>query len=77
MTLTHGALHSAIGRHFIGHGTAPSIAQLRRQLALHEVTVADALRALADCRGVVLHPTADDIDGSARPNAWLQWRCAA
>jgi hypothetical protein len=61
MTLTHGALHAAIGRHFIDHGTAPTIAQLSQHFALDEVIVADALRALADYHGVVLHPTTGEI----------------
>ena len=61
MTLTHGALHAAIGRHFIDHGTAPTIAQLSRHFALDEVIVADALRALANYHGVVLHPTSGEI----------------
>lgn len=51
MTLTHGALHAAIGRHFIDHVTAPTIAQLSRHFALDEVIVADALRALAESGG--------------------------
>jgi hypothetical protein len=61
MTLTHGVLHAAIGRHFIDHGTAPTIAQLSRHFALDEVIVAGALRALAEYHGVVLHPTSGEI----------------
>lgn len=61
MTLTHGALHSAIARHFIDHGAAPSIAQLGRLFVLDEATIAEALRALADYHGVVLHPTSGEI----------------
>ncbi len=61
MALTHGALHSAIGRHFIAHGTAPSITQLSRQLAVDKAMIADALQALADYHGVVLHRTTGEI----------------
>ena len=61
MSLTHGALHAAIGRHFIDHGTAPTIAQLSAHFALDATVVADALHALADYHGVVLHPTSGEI----------------
>lgn len=61
MTLTHGALHAAIGRHFIDHGVAPSIAQLSRHFAFDEATIVAALRALSDYHGVVLHPTSGEI----------------
>ncbi|MBY0492463.1 MAG: alkylmercury lyase family protein [Gemmatimonadaceae bacterium] len=61
MTLTHGPLHAAIGRHFIEHGRAPSIAELSQQFALDAAIVADALRALADYHGVVLHPMSGEI----------------
>lgn len=61
MSLTHGVLHAAIGRHFIDRGTAPSIAELSRQFALDDAVVSEALRALADYHGVVLHPTSGEI----------------
>lgn len=61
MSLTHGVLHAAIGRHFIERGTAPSIAELSRQFALDDAVVSEALRALADYHGVVLHPTSGEI----------------
>ena len=61
MAPTHGALHLAIGRHVLNHGTAPSIEQLSRQLTLDEAMVADALRVLADDHGVVLPPTTGEI----------------
>lgn len=60
-TLTHGVLHSTIGRHFLEHGAAPTIANLSAQLALDEQTVREALRALADYHGVVLHPVSGEI----------------
>jgi hypothetical protein len=61
MTLTHGVLHAAIARHFLDHGAAPTIAQLGAQLALDRTTIAEALRALADYHGVVLHPNSGEI----------------
>lgn len=61
MSLTHGALHAAIGRHFVDRGTAPSITELTRQFALDRAVIADALRALADYHGVVLHPQSGEI----------------
>ncbi len=61
MTMTHGILHATIARHFVDHGTAPTIAQLSAQLAYDAATVAGALRALADYHGVVLHPTSGEI----------------
>lgn len=61
MSLTHGTLHSAIARHFVDQGTAPTIAQLSAHFALDEATIADALRALADYHGVVLHPASGEI----------------
>ena len=67
--LTHGALHAAIGRHFIDHGTAPTIAQLAVHFALDAATVADALQALADYHGVVLHPTSGEIWASSDEGA--------
>lgn len=61
MTLTHGTLHATIARHFLNHGTAPTIEQLCERLALDRATVATALQALADYHGVVLHPTSGEI----------------
>ena len=61
MTLTHGTLHATIARHFLNHGTAPTIEQLCERLALDRATVATALQALADYHGVVLHPTSREI----------------
>lgn len=61
MTLTHGVLHAAIARHFIDHGSAPTIAQLSAHFACDAPTVTAALRALADYHGVVLHSTSGEI----------------
>ena len=61
MTLTHGTLHATIAGHFMDHGSAPTIAQLSAQLALDRETVANALQALAEYHGVVLHPTSREI----------------
>ena len=77
MPLTHGLLHATIGRHFVAHGTAPTIAQLSAVLGAEAATIADALRALADYHGVVLHPTSGEIWAmhpfSAAPTAfWVE-----
>lgn len=61
MSLPHGLLHAAIGRDFVDHGTAPSVAALSRQFAVDDAVMAGALRALADYHGVVLHPTSGEI----------------
>lgn len=61
MTLTHGMLHATIARHFLEHGTAPTVAQLGAKLALDPAAVGCGLRALADYHGVVLHPTSGEI----------------
>lgn len=75
--LTHGVLHAGIARHFVDHGTAPTIAQLGAHFALDEATIRSALRALADYHGVVLHPTSGEIWAmhpfSAAPTAfWVE-----
>ena len=75
--LTHGVLHAAIARHFVEHGTAPTIAQLSAQFALDRAAVSNALQALADYHGVVLHPTSREIWAmhpfSAAPTAfWVE-----
>lgn len=77
MTMTHGTLHATIARHFVDHGTAPTIEQLGTQLALSRETVVSALRALADDHGVVLHPASGEIWAlhpfSAAPTAfWVE-----
>src|SRR5215216_3423841 len=77
MPLTHGLLHATIARHFVAHGTAPTIAQLSAVLGAEAATIADALRALADYHGVVLHPTSGEIWAmhpfSAAPTAfWVE-----
>ena len=79
MTLTHGVLHAMIARHFVEHGTAPTIAQLSAQLGCKAAIVADALRALANDHGVVLHPTGGEIWAmhpfSAAPTSfWVESR---
>jgi hypothetical protein len=61
MPLSHGQLHATIGRHFIDHGAAPTIAQLAVRFACDEEIIVEALRALADYHGVVLHPTSGEI----------------
>ena len=76
-TLTHGALHAAIARHFLDHGAAPSIAQLCTRLSLDRAAVVRALHALAEYHGVVLHPTSGEIWAmhpfSAAPTAfWVE-----
>ena len=77
MTITHGLLHSTIARHFVDHGTAPSIAQLSAQLRCDAAAVAEALQALAAYHGVVLHPVSGEIWAmhpfSAAPTAfWVE-----
>lgn len=77
MTLTHGILHATIARHFLDRGTAPTIAQLSALLDHDAAAVAEALRALADYHGVVLHPTSGEIWAmhpfSAAPTAfWVE-----
>lgn len=77
MTLTHGILHATIARHFLNRGTAPTIAQLSAILDHDAAAVAEALRALADYHGVVLHPTSGEIWAmhpfSAAPTAfWVE-----
>jgi len=61
MTLTHGTLHATIAQYFVDYGTAPTIAQISALLALDRETVSNALRALAEYHGVVLHPTSREI----------------
>jgi len=61
MPLTHSTLHAAIGRYFLAHGTAPTIARLSGDFAVDETMVRDALCALADYHGVVLHPVSGEI----------------
>ena len=75
--VTQGLLHATIARHFVEHGTAPTIAQLSTHLGRDRAEVAQALRALADYHGVVLHPTSGEIWAmhpfSAAPTAfWVE-----
>lgn len=59
--LTHGLLHATIGRYFVDHGTAPTVAQLGGLLGVEREVVSAALHALAGYHGVVLHPTTGEI----------------
>ena len=54
--ITNGLLHSAILRHIIDKGYAPDTTILARQLETTEQEIVDALYALQDYHGVVLHP---------------------
>ena len=77
MPITHGFLHATIARYFIEHGTAPTITQLSHALARDRSVVVQALHALADYHGVVLHPTSGEIWAmhpfSAAPTAfWVE-----
>ncbi|MCC7054620.1 MAG: alkylmercury lyase family protein [Gemmatimonadaceae bacterium] len=77
MPLTPGVVHATIARHFLSHGTAPSIAVLAETLGVAVAVMAEALRALADDHGVVLHPVSGEIWAmhpfSAAPTAfWVE-----
>ena len=77
MPLTHGLLHATIARHFVDHGTAPTIAQLAALLSHDRAVIVEALGALADYHGVVLHPVSGEIWAmhpfSAAPTAfWVE-----
>lgn len=54
--ITYGELHSIILQFIIEHGFAPELPQLAALLNLPESQVAEALTALQDYHGVVLHP---------------------
>lgn len=76
-SLTHGLLHATIARHFVEHGTAPTIAQLGAILVRDRAEILSALHALAVYHGVVLHPTTSEIWAlhpfSAAPTAfWVE-----
>ncbi len=54
--ITHGMLHSTILQFIIQHGYGPDLTDLTGLLDASETQVADALKALQDYHGVVLHP---------------------
>lgn len=59
--LTHGLLHATILKYIIDHGYAPDATGLASLLALAESDVIQALQALEEYHGVVLHPNSARI----------------
>ncbi|HEU5209990.1 MAG TPA: alkylmercury lyase family protein [Longimicrobiales bacterium] len=75
--ITHSELHYRIIRTFVDHGHAPTIAELADALGEQPDNVRDALVALQDYHGVVLHPATGEVWAahpfSAAPtNFWVQ-----
>lgn len=75
--ITHASLHHAIARHFVDRGSAPSVAALSEHLSQPPGVVREALRALEEYHGVVLHPASGEIWAmhpfSAAPTAfWVE-----
>lgn len=54
-------VHEVIISFFLKHQRPPSINELASVFGCEEADVRDALRALADYHGVVLHPTSDEV----------------
>lgn len=61
MELTHGLLHSTILQFIIDHGFGPDVGELASRLHAAESDVIEALYALQDYHGVVLHPNSSRI----------------
>ena len=61
MILNHSSLHFAIIDTFLGRGFAPTVEELAQRFAVDRPQICDALRALEDYHGVVLHPDSCEI----------------
>lgn len=61
MDLNNSSLHFVIIDHFLSRGFAPSIEELARRFAVDQQTMRDALCALEEYHGVVLHPGSSEI----------------
>lgn len=59
--ITHGLFHSTILQFIINNGFGPEIDELASMLQVTEPEVVEALKALQDYHGVVLHPNNDRI----------------
>ncbi len=59
--LTHGQLHAAILQHIVDQGAAPEVDALAATFGVSAEVMVDALHALADYHGVVLHPHAPKV----------------
>lgn len=61
LDLNNATLHHAIVQHMVDHGCAPSRVALAEYFGVDVNAVADALIALQDIHGVVLHPHAPEV----------------
>jgi Alkylmercury lyase len=59
--MNHASLHEVIIASFLTHERPPTIRELADHFRRDEQDVRQALRALADYHGVVLHPKSDEI----------------
>lgn len=59
--LTHGQLHATILQHIVDQGVAPEVEALAARFGTSDERIVEALRALADYHGVVLHPHAPKV----------------
>jgi len=59
--LTHGLLHATILEHIIKNEFAPEVSELAATLNTPELEIVNALNALQDYHGVVLHPNQPKI----------------
>lgn len=75
--LGHSSLHHAIVSHIVERGHAPSIDMLAARFGQSRDDVAQALRALHDYHGVVLHPVSGEVwvihpFATAATNFWVR-----
>lgn len=59
--ITHGLLHSTTIQYIIENGFGPDTTELASLLQVKEPEIIEALRALQEYHGVVLHPNSDQI----------------
>lgn len=59
--ITHGRLHAVILQFIIARGYAPEINELAIQMGHSEAEISDAINALQEYHGVVLHPNSNRI----------------
>jgi hypothetical protein len=59
--MNNSSLHEAIISAFLSNQRAPTVSEIAKQFRCDERQARDALRALADYHGAVLHPNSDEV----------------
>ncbi|RXF06066.1 alkylmercury lyase family protein [Pseudoalteromonas sp. PS5] len=77
MNLSNSSLHYYIIKHIVDEGRAPKIIEMSRAFGVSTNDMAEALRALQDYHGVVLHPVSSEVwvmhpFSTAPTNFWIE-----